>query len=257
MKILRSIFTYIIFLLVIFTLTVLFPVFLIFKIFKFENYFIKFVFILIRFAIRIGFWFVGIKVIVTKDDDFSSYEGSVVIMANHIASMDLLFLICVFMKPFIIVVKSSLLRIPLVNFLLISMGVIFVNRNSIKSSAIAQKKAIKVIKQGWAIGIFPEGTRNRGGKTRDFKRGSVNLALKTNSPIIPVTLLNTHKFFIKNLILNAGLSIYVHIHSSVDIFSLTNDEKENLHVIVRDKIVKKLEEMKLQYNVDRNLNENK
>ncbi|AHH02988.1 1-acyl-sn-glycerol-3-phosphate acyltransferase [Borrelia nietonii YOR] len=257
MKILRSIVTYINFFFFILIFTVLFPVFLIFKLFKFENHFINFSFILVRFAIKSCLWFAGIKVVITKDNDCSFQKGGVVIMANHIASMDPLFLIYVFAKPFVIVAKRSLLNIPLVNFLLISMGAIFVNRNSIKSSAITQRKATKVIQEGGVIGIFPEGTRNRGKDTKDFKRGSVNLALRTNSPIIPVTLFNTHKVFVKNLILNSGLSIYVHIHSLIDVSNLTNDEKERLHIIVRDKIVKKLEIMKIQYNIDRNLNEDK
>ena len=257
MKIFGSIVTYIIFGSVILTLTILFPVFLIFKIFRFEVYFIKFVFILIRFAVEIGFRIIGIKVIVTKDDNYCSYDRSVVIMANHIASMDLLFLMLVFKKPFIIVVKSSLLSIPFVNFMLISMGVIFVHRGNIKSSALTQKRAMDAINKGWSIGIFPEGTRNWGGKTKNFKRGSVNLALRTNSPIVPVTLLNTEKFFIKNFILNSGLSVYVHIHFPIYISSLTSYERDNLHVIVRDRIVKKLEDMKIQYDIDRNLNESK
>ncbi|AHH10193.1 1-acyl-sn-glycerol-3-phosphate acyltransferase [Borrelia coriaceae] len=257
MKIFRSIVTYINFFFFVLIFTVLFPVFLIFKIFRFEDYFIKFSFTLVRFVIRSSLWFAGIKVVVTKDNDCSVSEGSVVIMANHIASMDPLFLIYVFTKPFVVIAKRSLLSVPLINLLLISMGAIFVNRSSIKSSAIAQRKAAKVIREGGVIGIFPEGTRNLGGKTRDFKRGAVNLALKTHSSIVPVTLLNTNKIFIKNLILNTGLSIYVHVHSLIDVSNLIDDEKERLHFIVRDKIVKKLEKMKIQYNIDRNLNENK
>ncbi|WP_024654214.1 lysophospholipid acyltransferase family protein [Borrelia persica] len=249
MKILRSVITYINFFFFVLVFTVLFPVFLIFRILGFENSFIKFSFVLIRFAIKSCLWFSGIKVVVTRDDDsFLQEVGGVVIIANHIASMDPIFLIHIFMRSFVIVAKRSLLNIPLLNFLLISMGAIFVNRSSIKSSAIVQKKATNIIQQGGAIGIFPEGTRNRGSETKDFKRGSINLALRTNSPIVPVTLLNTHKIFVKNLILNSGLSVYVHIHSLIYVSNLTDVEKKQLHVIVRDKIVKKLEKMKIQYN---------
>ncbi|AHH08001.1 1-acyl-sn-glycerol-3-phosphate acyltransferase [Borrelia anserina] len=257
MKILRSIVTYINFFLFILIFAVLFPVFLVFKLFKLESFFMKFSFPLIRCVLKGSLWLSGIKVVVTSDNDCYLHKGGVVIMSNHIASMDPLFLIYIFVRPFVVIAKRSLLYIPLINFLLISMGSIFINRNSIKSSAITQRKAAKVIQEGGAIVIFPEGTRNRGGKTRDFKRGSVNLALKTNSPIMPVTLLNTHKIFINNWILNSGLSIYVHVHSLIDVSKLTDDEKNKLHVIVRDRIVKKLEEMKIQYNIDGNLNEDK
>ncbi|AWG42442.1 1-acyl-sn-glycerol-3-phosphate acyltransferase [Candidatus Borreliella tachyglossi] len=256
MKVLRSVVAYINVSFFFLIFTILFPVFLIFNIFKFESYFIRFSFVLVRFGIKTSLWFAGIKVVVTRDNDVCR-KGSVVIVANHVAAMDPLLLVYVFMQPFVVIAKRSLFRIPFVNFVLISLGTIFVNRSSIKSSAIAQRKAMEVIKEGKAIGIFPEGTRNRGGETRNFKVGAMNLALRTNVPIRPVTLLNTHKFFVKHFILNSGLSIYIHVHSLIDVSELKNDEKENLPVIVRDIIVKKLEKMQIQYNVDGNLNEDK
>ncbi|QMU98856.1 1-acylglycerol-3-phosphate O-acyltransferase [Borrelia sp. A-FGy1] len=259
MRILRNIVAYVNIISLFLIFTFLFPVYLIFKIFKFENFFIKFSFILMRFGINVSLWLANIKVVVTKDDDvcLSSKDG-VVIMGNHVGAMDPIFLIYVFIQPFIIVAKRSLFNIPFLNLILISIGAIPVNRSSIKSSANAQKRAMEVIKEGRFIGIFPEGTRSRkGGEVGKFKRGAMNLALRTNSSIIPVSLLNTHKVFIKNFIFNSGLSVYVHVHSLIDVSVLKNDERENLHVIVRDKIVKKLEKMKMQYSVDRDLNEDK
>ncbi|AYE35938.1 1-acyl-sn-glycerol-3-phosphate acyltransferase [Borrelia turcica IST7] len=258
MRVLRNIVTYINVLFFFLVFTVLFPVYLIFKIFKFESYFVKFSFILMRFGINISLWLADVKVVVTRDNDAClSGKGSVVIMGNHVGAMDPIFLIYIFMQPFAVVAKRSLFNIPFLNLILISIGAIPVNRSSIKSSANAQRRALEVIKEGRLIGIFPEGTRSRDGEVGKFKRGAMNLALRTNSSIIPVTLLNTHKVFIKNFIFNSGLSVYVHVHSLIDVSILKNDEKENLHVIVRDKIVKKLEKMKMQYSIDRDLNEDK
>lgn len=48
------------------------------------------------------------------------------------------------------------------------------------------KFAIDILKQGEAIGIFPEGTRNYTEKQLlPFKRGAVTLAKETNTNIIP------------------------------------------------------------------------
>ena len=131
--------------------------------------------------------------------------------------MDLLFLIYIHATLFAVVAKRSLFNVPFLNLILISIGAIPVNRSSIKSSANAQRRALEVIKEGRLIGIFPEGTRSRDGEVGKFKRGAMNLALRTNSSIIPVTLLNTHKVFIKNIIFNSGLSVYVHVHSLIDV----------------------------------------
>ncbi|UER67259.1 lysophospholipid acyltransferase family protein [Borrelia sp. BU AG58] len=258
MKVLRSVLAYVNVLFFFFVFTALFPVCLIFRLFRFDSYFLEFGFVLMRVGIGITLWLAGIKVVVTKDNGAClSGKGGAVIMGNHVAATDPIFLIYIFTQPFVVVAKRSLFNVPFLNLVLISVGTIPVNRSSIKSSANAQKMAIDVIKEGRFIGIFPEGTRNRGGEVGKFKRGAMNLALRTNSSIVPVTLLNTHKVFIKNFILNTGLSVYVHVHSPIDVFNLRDDEKENLHVTVRDRIVEKLAKMKVQYGIDRDINEDK
>ncbi len=65
--------------------------------------------------------------------------------------------------------------------------------------------AMKVLKGEGAIGIFPEGTRN---KTEDFllrfKTGAVSMAKKTDSYIVPFGLTGDYKFRSKNLTIRYG-----------------------------------------------------
>ena len=70
----------------------------------------------------------------------------------------------------------------------------------------ATDKALKVLNNGGAIGLFPEGTRN---KTKDvfllpFKFGTVSMAKKTNATIIPFGLTGDYKFRSKNLTIRYG-----------------------------------------------------
>ena len=70
----------------------------------------------------------------------------------------------------------------------------------------ATEKALKVLNSGGAIGLFPEGTRN---KTKDvfllpFKFGTVSMAKKTNATIIPFGLTGDYKFRSKNLTIRYG-----------------------------------------------------
>lgn len=83
-------------------------------------------------------------------------------------------------------------------------GCISVNR-SIKDKE-ATNKALEILKNDGAVGLFPEGTRN---KTKDvfllpFKFGAVSMAKKTNATIIPFGLTGEYKFRSKNLTVRYG-----------------------------------------------------
>ena len=64
---------------------------------------------------------------------------------------------------------------------------------------------MKVLKDGGAIGIFPEGTRN---KTDNFllrfKTGAVSMAKKSDAYIVPFGLTGDYKFRSKNLTVRYG-----------------------------------------------------
>ena len=65
--------------------------------------------------------------------------------------------------------------------------------------------ALKVLKKGGAIGIFPEGTRNKTDKfLLDFKTGAVAMAKKTGAYIVPFGLTGDYKFRSKNLTIRYG-----------------------------------------------------
>lgn len=83
-------------------------------------------------------------------------------------------------------------------------GCISVNRQ-IKDND-ATEKALEILKNNGAIGIFPEGTRN---KTKNkfllpFKFGAVSMAKKTNATIVPFGLTGDYHFRSKNLTVRFG-----------------------------------------------------
>jgi 1-acyl-sn-glycerol-3-phosphate acyltransferase len=84
-----------------------------------------------------------------------------------------------------------------------AVGCIPVNRQNKDSDAV--NSAIKILNQNGAIGIFPEGTRN---KTKQFllpfKYGAVSIAKKTNATIVPFGLTGDYKFRSKNLMARFG-----------------------------------------------------
>ena len=74
----------------------------------------------------------------------------------------------------------------------------------------AKQAAIDVLEHGGAIGIFPEGTRNKTIGTENevlllpFKFGAVSMAKKTDATIVPFGLMGDHKVGNRNLTLVFG-----------------------------------------------------
>lgn len=83
------------------------------------------------------------------------------------------------------------------------MGCISVNRSIHDDKA--KEEAINVLLDGKALGIFPEGTRN---KTKEFllpfKFGCVSMAKKTDAYIVPFAVTGDYKFRSKNLVYRIG-----------------------------------------------------
>lgn len=104
-------------------------------------------------------------------------------------------------------------------------GCISVNREA--HDGIAKGEAIEVLKNGGAIGLFPEGTRI---KTKeklllDFKYGTVSMADKTDATIIPYAITGDYKFRSKNLMIRFGQP-----------FKVLNGDKETAHQKLRQEI---------------------
>lgn len=82
-------------------------------------------------------------------------------------------------------------------------GCIPVDRTKKDDNAVSS--ALKVLKNGGAIGIFPEGTRNKTNKfLLPFKYGTVSMASKTDALIVPFGITGDYKFRSKNLIVRFG-----------------------------------------------------
>lgn len=82
-------------------------------------------------------------------------------------------------------------------------GCIPVDRS--KKDNNATSLALEVLKDGYALGLFPEGTRNKTDQfLLPFKYGAVSMAHKTDSLIVPFGITGDYKFRSKNLTIRFG-----------------------------------------------------
>lgn len=130
-------------------------------------------------------------------------EGPVLFCGNHIHLMDQCLAILSTGRPVHYMAKMEYFTNPKTRWFFKMAGCIPVNRQ-IHDEA-AKSAAIDVLNKGLALGIFPEGTRN---KTKEllqpFKFGAVSMAKKTNATIVPFAITGTYKFRTKDLKVTFG-----------------------------------------------------
>ncbi len=124
-------------------------------------------------------------------------EGGVLICANHSSLRDpivLAFALGFKYHPRFMA-KIELMRMPILGFLLKKAGIFGVNRGHSDITAI--KTAMKLLKDGEKVVIFPEGTRVESADEASAKTGAIMLASKVGVPILPVYIPRRKKPFRK------------------------------------------------------------
>lgn len=113
--------------------------------------------------------------------------GGVVLAANHVGAIDGPLLAVFAPRPVHALTKQEMFAGGLGGFLRAS-GQIPLDRFRPDPGAI--RTCLRVIRDGGAVGIFPEGTRGDGELHR-FHHGAAYLALVTGVPVVPVTMIGT------------------------------------------------------------------
>ncbi len=125
-------------------------------------------------------------------------DGAVLFVSNHQALFDILLILGYIPKPKGFIAKKEIEKIPLVSTWMLHIKCIFMDRKNIRQSLMSINQGIDYLKRGYSLVIFPEGTRSMDGKLQDFKPGALKLAVKSEVPIVPVTINGTGKILGKD-----------------------------------------------------------
>lgn len=122
-------------------------------------------------------------------------EGGCLLCGNHTRYSDPLFIMLALGRkdhPYVMA-KAELLRYPVLGWILKKVGVFGVDRG--KADVKAVKEALRILKDGNKLLLFPEGTRFRDGESQGAKTGVAMLALRTGVPIVPIWMPAKKKWF--------------------------------------------------------------
>ena len=135
-------------------------------------------------------------------------EGPIILCGNHMNLYDQNLVILSTKRMVHYMAKDEYFKDKKVAWFFKLAGCIPVNRAIHDENA--KNQALDILNNNYALGIFPEGTRN---KTKDFllpfKYGAVSLAQKTNATIIPFAITGKYKFYKNHLNIRFGTGFKV------------------------------------------------
>jgi 1-acyl-sn-glycerol-3-phosphate acyltransferase len=122
-------------------------------------------------------------------------EGAVIIASNHASNLDVPVLGSSLMprigRRFQWLGKREVFDWPVVGWIADAGGVHPVDRST--ADVEAYRLAKRILDEGHALFVFPEGTRSRDGRLHKARDGVAALALRTGAPIVPVGIAGSYE----------------------------------------------------------------
>lgn len=198
-----------------------------------KNIFIKFFRLLTR--IIVGLYCIVVYRIRIIGRENVPKEGNLIFCGNHRSYLDPVAIILTAPRELRFMAKEELRKNPIFKPLCSLFNVIYVKRDSKDITPL--KEALKTLKNGGCIGIFPEGTRNGLEKNNgEMKEGAAYMALKTGAQIVPIGIVGEAKPFHKNQII-FGKPIDITEYKTKD-KEQEKKNKEKVTEIIKEEILK-------------------
>lgn len=195
----------------------------------------QFFYTIVRWGLNIIF--LGMYRLHVEGREHIPSEGAVIIAPNHKSYFDPP-LVGVAIKKRVVhyMAKEELFRNPFFGWILRQFGTFPVKRGSVDRTAVRQ--AVKELKNGNALGIFPEGTRIKRSGLGRFHSGMASLALMTGTPVIPVAIVGSTDMPYKK----GPLAVLIGMPIQVKKQKVGSEEVEALNEAVKKEIQKLTDE---------------
>ncbi|MBA7514717.1 1-acyl-sn-glycerol-3-phosphate acyltransferase [subsurface metagenome] len=118
-------------------------------------------------------------------------QGPLLIVSNHLNLADPPLLGVSFGRRVMFMAKEELFRSGLTGYFVSSFGAFSVHRGQLDRKALRQ--AYRVLADGFALVMFPEGTRSYNGQLRPAFSGPALIAMRSGASILPVGITGTEK----------------------------------------------------------------
>lgn len=110
-------------------------------------------------------------------------EGGVLVVSNHVSYLDPAIIAAISNRQFAFLADSGLWTFKPFGWSISRLNAFPVTQG--KGDVGAMKKTIALLKDGWALTVFPEGMRTLTGKMMPIQAGAALIIRRTNVPVVP------------------------------------------------------------------------
>lgn len=194
------------------------------------------------------FWrYLGLKITVTGQENIPK-EGGAIIAINHVGYLDFALAGTALLssKRYVrFMAKKEIFDNKVAGPLMRGMHHISVDRSAGSSSFVAAMRALRF---GEFIGIFPEGTISTSFEIKEIKSGAVRLAMGAGVPIIPVIVWGSQRIWTKGLPRNLKRQkVPISIAIGQPIWFKKDDDVEEAEIALRSTMIAMLHEVQESY----------
>lgn len=160
-------------------------------------------------------------------------EGNVIIAANHKSNLDPIFVASsMTTREVAAIAKKELFDHKVLGFILKKLNTIPIDRENTGIATV--KQILRAIKDGYVLGLFPEGTRVKGKEFGQAKAGLSLFASKGKANVVPISVISSYKLFSR---------VKIYIGEPIDMSQyfrakLTNEDHERISEEVMQVIIK-------------------
>ena len=195
-----------------------------------------------------GFWkYLGLQ-FKFKGQEHLPKKGGAILAMNHVGYLDFAIAgtaVLPIGRYVRFMAKKSIFDNKLVGPLMRGMHHISVDRENGSPSFVA---AMRALKQGELVGIFPEATISKSWEIKDLKSGAVRLSQGGHVPIIPTVIWGSQRIWTKGLPKNfKRKSIPIHISYGEPLYFAKNADVEKSEQVLREKMIEMLHQVQSGY----------
>ncbi len=175
----------------------------------------------------------GLTFEVTGEENIPPNDTTYMVYSNHQSFADVFAMIWLFQdrRQMGYVAKEEWRKYKVLYNVIEYTRSVFLKRGDSREAVKSLKEVTELLKQGFALVIFPEGTRSQGHEMGEFKAGAFKFAEKGKVPILPVTVDGGYKLYEeKKTYQPAHVKITVHPLVHIEEMSKT-EQKEAAHQI--------------------------
>ncbi|HYB21784.1 MAG TPA: lysophospholipid acyltransferase family protein [Thermodesulfobacteriota bacterium] len=167
-------------------------------------------------------------------------QRSYILVSNHQSNFDIFALLGYLPIQFRWIAKAELFHAPFMGWAMYRIGYIPIERESPKKAYRSMLKAAEAVNRGISVMIFPEGTRSLDGKLQSFKKGLFLIALKSQAPILPITIQGTARIMRKGDWRTYAGKVQITIDPPIETAGIPTEREEELSQRVRRTLEKNL-----------------